>query len=394
MRKSNVSVRDEQKKLELGSTTSDGRSAEVTPSASTAAATPQRSTRRGTQVAESQKCRAETDEAIGGHSLRGKGDRGHSNLSRSVELFPSAQESIRWVPLAHIRLSPQAWTCRESVNADDVERFAEQLRKSGRVEVPIIVRFREGGYDVVDGWVRCLAAERAGWSQVPVVEREGTELELLQAALTTEFARSTKKQLPRAWALARFLDLLREAGLPHRQVDLARRIGARETDLSSDLKAARLIPKSKVEQAAHEVAPKQVGDVLARVGDLKRPIVRRLTAILDEAERFGALVRIAEAVLRGEDLMCAIKSPSASASDTDVGVPFAIKSMAGGGITIELRGAPSTWEPEKAADFLVALHPIVSLLQERAAEQCEKVRPAKFWSRIWARISSVFGGLV
>ena len=101
-----------------------------------------------------------------------------------------------------------------------LEELTESIRQHGVIQPIIVSQGPSDGYVLIAGERRLQAAKRAGLTDVPVVIRESTNVELLELALVENLQRSDLNSLEEATAFQR---LIEEYGLT--QEDIARRIG-------------------------------------------------------------------------------------------------------------------------------------------------------------------------
>ena len=116
-----------------------------------------------------------------------------------------------------------------------LEELAESIRQHGVIQPIIVSQGSKDGYVLIAG-ERCLqAAKRAGLTDVPVVIRESTNVELLELALVENLQRSDLNSLEEATAFQR---LIEEYGLT--QEDIARRIGRSRSSVGNTMRLLNL----------------------------------------------------------------------------------------------------------------------------------------------------------
>ena len=85
-------------------------------------------------------------------------------------------------PLSSIRIGP--WQPRRAFETGSMDELAQSIREHGVLQ-PLLVRIRDGGYDLIAGERRLRAAQAAGLSCVPVrvvsaTDREAAEMALIE----------------------------------------------------------------------------------------------------------------------------------------------------------------------------------------------------------------------
>ena len=116
-----------------------------------------------------------------------------------------------------------------------LEELTESIRQHGVIQPIIVSQGPSDGYVLIAGERRLQAAKRAGLTDVPVVIRESTNVELLELALVENLQRSDLNSLEEATAFQR---LIEEYGLT--QEDIARRIGRSRASVGNTMRLLNL----------------------------------------------------------------------------------------------------------------------------------------------------------
>jgi ParB family chromosome partitioning protein len=115
-----------------------------------------------------------------------------------------------------------------------LESLADSIRTHGIVQ-PLLVRRREGGYELIAGERRWRAAKLAGISRVPVVVKEVPDDNLLEIALIENIQRENLNPIEEAQA---YKKLIETVGLT--QESLASRVGRDRSYITNYLRLLRL----------------------------------------------------------------------------------------------------------------------------------------------------------
>lgn len=115
-----------------------------------------------------------------------------------------------------------------------LEGLAESIRSHGIVQ-PLLVRRRDGGYELIAGERRWRAAKLAGLSRVPVVVKEVPDESLLEIALIENIQRENLNPIEEAQA---YKKLIETVGLT--QEALASRVGRDRSYITNYLRLLRL----------------------------------------------------------------------------------------------------------------------------------------------------------
>jgi ParB family chromosome partitioning protein len=148
---------------------------------------------------------------------------------RSAE--PFSQEFSR-VPAD--RIDPNPLQTRTVFQADRLRELADSIRANGIIE-PLVVRLREGRYQLIAGERRWRAAKLAGLSEVPVILREVADDHLLEMTLVENLQREDLNPIETAHAFNR---LVSDLHLSHEEI--GRRTGKDRTTITNMLRLLRL----------------------------------------------------------------------------------------------------------------------------------------------------------
>src|SRR6185295_10122244 len=115
-----------------------------------------------------------------------------------------------------------------------LESLADSIRTHGIVQ-PLLVRRRDGGYELIAGERRWRAAKLAGISRVPVIVKEVADDNLLEIALIENIQREDLNPIEEAQAYKKLIDAV---GLT--QESLAARVGRDRSYITNYLRLLRL----------------------------------------------------------------------------------------------------------------------------------------------------------
>jgi ParB family chromosome partitioning protein len=186
-------------------------------------------------------------------------------LGRGFEVLigGAGDAELAHVPLEQIHPNPRQ--PRKRFDHEATAGLAESIRHQGVVQ-PVVLRPRlEGGYELVAGERRWLAAREAGMPTLPAVIREADDRETLLLGLVENVARENLSAVEEARGYALLLDTF-ELSLG----EVSERVGRSKPAVSNKL---RLLELSD--------------DVLAMVerGELSEGHARAVLAVPDQADR-------------------------------------------------------------------------------------------------------------
>jgi len=165
---------------------------------------------------------------------RGLG-RGLDALFRNEESVPGSPQPRNDVSIVSLEaLTPSPRQPRKNFAPEALEELAASIRSQGIVQ-PLLVRPAAEGYEIVAGERRWRAAQLAGLTEIPVLVRKLSDMEVMAAALIENLQREDLKPLEEARALAA---LRTEFGLS--QDELANVLGKSRPAIANALRLLNL----------------------------------------------------------------------------------------------------------------------------------------------------------
>src|SRR2546430_2763012 len=150
---------------------------------------------------------------------RGEGVK-RGGLGRGLSsLIPGAAEEGGLLEIPVSAIVPNPRQPRLEFPEETLAALARSIREVGVLQ-PVIVRVRDGGYEMVAGERRLRAARLAGLATIPAIVREGDDTESLREALIENLHREDLGPLEMASA---FQELLEDLGVT--QETVAERLG-------------------------------------------------------------------------------------------------------------------------------------------------------------------------
>lgn len=117
---------------------------------------------------------------------------------------------------------------------ETLNELAQSISNNGIIQ-PVVVREKNGGYEIVAGERRWRAAQRAGLKKVPVVIKEVSDEKLLELALVENIQRQELNAVEEAKAYRKLVDTV---GLTQEMV--AERVGKNRTVITTFLRLLKL----------------------------------------------------------------------------------------------------------------------------------------------------------
>jgi ParB family chromosome partitioning protein len=197
----------------------------------------------------------------------------------------AASGALRELPVASIRANPLQ--PRTSFNETELAELASSIEASGLLQ-PIMVRPREGGYELIAGERRWRAVQRLGWHTVPAVVREVDDRTLLTLALIENLQRDDLSAIDEAQGYQR---LINDFDLSQQEV--ARLVGRDRSTVANTLRLLKL-PRT-VQALVHDGSLSE-GHARALLGVENESLLERLAR---DAATGGWSVREVESRVRG-----------------------------------------------------------------------------------------------
>jgi ParB family transcriptional regulator, chromosome partitioning protein len=184
-----------------------------------------------------------------------------------------ASGTLREVPVSSVRANP--YQPRTRIDEAAMADLTASMEASGLLQ-PVLVRPRNGVFELIAGERRWRAAERLGWSKIPAVVKDVDDQTLLTLALVENLQRNDLSPIDEASGYRR---LGEEFQLPH--AEIARMVGRNRSTIANLLRLLQL--SSEIQSLVHE-------------GKLSEGHARALLGVSDQAR---ALRLAQEAVTQG-----------------------------------------------------------------------------------------------
>ncbi|SDN96373.1 nucleoid occlusion protein [Alkalicoccus daliensis] len=201
------------------------------------------------------------------------------------QVLLEGEEAVKQIPVS--QLKPNPFQPRTVFDDDRIEELAQTIHTHGMIQ-PIVVRERDGKYEIIAGERRWRAAQKANFMTVPVVIKDFDDTKTASVALIENLQREGLTSIEEANAYARLLEL---HGLT--QESLAQRLGKGQSTVANKLRLLQL--------------PDIVKDAL-----LKREIserhARALLSVKDEEIQKHVLTQIIEQEWNVKQTEAAIES--------------------------------------------------------------------------------------
>ncbi len=177
-------------------------------------------------------------------------------LGRGLDaLLPKVEQGSQ--RLAISELKPSSLQPRKTFDAEALAELSASIKEKGVLQ-PILVRPRDGAFEIVAGERRYQAARQAGLSVVPVLVRELSDQEALELAIIENLQRENLNALEEAEAFQQLMDF----GL--NQEDVSRAVGKSRSAIANSLRLLSLPPLAREALAAGRISAGHGRAILAQ----------------------------------------------------------------------------------------------------------------------------------
>jgi ParB family transcriptional regulator, chromosome partitioning protein len=196
-----------------------------------------------------------------------------------------ASGALRELPMASVR--PNPYQPRTHIDETALAELAASIEASGLLQ-PVVVRPRNGGYELIAGERRWRAVERLGWPRISAVIKDVDDQTLLTLALIENLQRNDLSPIDEAAGYRRLSDEFR---LP--QSEIARIVGRNRSTVANLLRLLQLPDEIQAMVHRAELSEGHARALLG-VGDAER-----MLQLAREAVANGWSVREVEALVAG-----------------------------------------------------------------------------------------------
>jgi ParB family transcriptional regulator, chromosome partitioning protein len=207
-----------------------------------------------------------------------------------------AEGALRELPIGSV--FPNPYQPRTEMNEEALVELTASIEASGLLQ-PVVVRPKNGKFELIAGERRWRAIQRLGWAKIPAVVKEADDQTLLTLALIENLQRNDLTAIDEA---AGYQRLGEEFKLP--QSEIARLVGRNRSTVANLLRLLKLPDEVK---ALVQQGKLSEGHARALLAVESEPEVIRLAR---EAVSQGWSVRDMEARARGETPSAPILTPS------------------------------------------------------------------------------------
>ena len=135
------------------------------------------------------------------------------------------------------RVRPCPFQPRKEFSPEALQELADSIREQGIIQ-PLIVREKDGAFELIAGERRWRAAQLAGLKEVPIIVRQADDAAVLELALIENLQRENLNPMEEALG---YSQLISQFSL--RQEDVASRVGKSRAVVANALRLLKLPPE-------------------------------------------------------------------------------------------------------------------------------------------------------
>ncbi|MDI3533958.1 MAG: ParB family transcriptional regulator, chromosome partitioning protein [Thermosediminibacterales bacterium] len=186
------------------------------------------------------------------------------------------------------KIRPNEFQPRKDFDEDKLDELAASIKEHGIIQ-PIVVRPKDGFYEIVAGERRWRAAQKNKLETVPAIVKEFSDIEMMQIALIENLQREDLNPIEEAMA---FKTLMNEFNMT--QETLSKKIGKSRSVIANSIRLLNL--------------PKELQLMLSK-GQLTSGHARALLSIENPEEQINLAKQIVENGLTVRDVEKLVKKP-------------------------------------------------------------------------------------
>ena len=193
------------------------------------------------------------------------------------------EERVSYVTLE--RIKPNPFQPRENFDKRRLDELVSSIREKGVLQ-PVIVRFRDGDYELIAGERRLRAAKEIGMEEVPVIVKDVSDVDVLELSLIENIQREELNPIEEAKAFQRLID-----EFEFTQEEVAKAVGKERATISNTI---RLLGLPKRAQEMVSIGELSMGHARALLGLSGEHTILKLA---NRIARNGLSVREVEAIV-------------------------------------------------------------------------------------------------
>lgn len=148
------------------------------------------------------------------------------------------------------KIKPNSFQPRHQFSEESIHELASTLDKDGLLQ-PIVVREKEGNYEIIAGERRLRAAKQLAWAKIPAIVNNMDDSQAASLALIENLQREDLNPIDEAQAYSNLMKLNNLT-----QTTLAQNIGKSQSYVANKLRLLKLTPKVQSYLVSGEISPR------------------------------------------------------------------------------------------------------------------------------------------
>ena len=118
-------------------------------------------------------------------------------------LESNIQQGIKNIPISKVKANK--YQPREDFNQETLDNLAASIKEKGFIQ-PVLVRLKDNEYELIAGERRLRAAKKLGYTEIPAIIKEATDLDSLELSIIENIQRENLNPIDQAKAYKRLQD--------------------------------------------------------------------------------------------------------------------------------------------------------------------------------------------
>src|SRR3989338_3510885 len=118
-------------------------------------------------------------------------------------LESNIQQGIKNIPISKVK--ENKYQPREDFNQETLDNLAASIKEKGFIQ-PVLVRLKDNEYELIAGERRLRAAKKLGYTEIPAIIKEATDLDSLELSIIENIQRENLNPIDQAKAYKRLQD--------------------------------------------------------------------------------------------------------------------------------------------------------------------------------------------
>lgn len=179
-----------------------------------------------------------------------------------------ANEEVKQVPLTQIVPSP--YQPRTVFDEERIDELCQTIKTHGVIQ-PIVVRARDGKFEIIAGERRFRAVSKLGWDTIPAIVREFNDSQAASIALIENLQREELTSIEEATAYQQLLELHQLT-----QESLAQRLGKSQSTIANKLRLLQLCDSVKEALLQRKITERHARAMIGLETEIQEKVLKEI----------------------------------------------------------------------------------------------------------------------